>query len=900
MAALGTVAKWTGIGAVGGVASEVGKTAIRGFLEGAIGKTAGGAIASAAATRTGAKKSGRQTGPTGDPAKDTSNAVRDLQSDINEQASDIKNISVDIAQVRDTLANIGVNQLTTNQILKSIESKVSGGGGGSRSSLVENAGMIATIAAAARLLGRAVPVIGAGAAGVSEYMQSGDAGRAVSSGAGALGGAYAGRALGGVVGAGVGRLAGGVLGAAAGPIGSGVGLVGGGYLGEKAGTAIYDWLFGSNESASSQKTDAMAELSRKEEQQKRKAAAEVEKQSINFNSKEIVFKADSIKFETTGGGSSSVSGAGISGGPSGGPSGAPGGNSQTAPMAPFVPPGNIPGGSSGGPSGGPSGAPSGAGAGQGGARISGGRGRLGINELYSLAKEAGFSDQEARIMAAIAMGESSGNPNAHNADRRTGDDSYGLWQINMLGRMGPERRRMFGISSDEDLKDPRINARAAYQIYKQQGFRAWSVWSSGKYRQFMGAAARAEPVSVGGAGGAGAGGSITSSGSVPRGAAVPSTPGGGQTYGGLSPSEMQSFGFGGRRVMASDSVGAGMAGRGQMFGPFQPRGRVEEAAAQARIATRGRFLNQGQFGPFKPQGPLEEAAAQARIALRGKLGQEGMLGPFLPTTEDIYGPSDASLRAQDAAAAASAAAGAGGFTGGADAATADVVDKLGEQAALRRAAAATPGAEMDAETVGGVPGFDAQSFARKFEEERSRAYLNSAENTDAMKWAEQQRAKMDAERASMDAEAVGGVAGFDAKKFSADFAAKQAASQQAQQAAADASLATGAGSMTSDDAAINAALFKAQMKRDLEPPQGGLSTTAMIEGGTRLAEQSASLEAYRMKQFQGESRPAAAVQQGFADSPTNEGMSHSQRENALAPSDLLRSYFGDQLSVNIP
>jgi hypothetical protein len=496
-------------------------------------------------------------------------------------------------------------------------------------------------------------------------------------------------------------------------------------------------------------------------------------------------------------------------------------------------------------------------------------------------------------MAAIAMGESSGNPNAHNPNRSTGDDSYGLWQINMLGRMGPERRRMFGISSDEDLKDPRINARAAYQIYKQQGFRAWTVWSSGKYRQYMGAAASAEPVSVGGAGGAGAGGSITSSGSVPRGAAAPTTPSGGMggpTYGALSGREMGAFmgGPGGRRVMASGGPGGGMM-------PRIPRGyspEVEAAAAQAKIATRGRFLNQGQFGPSKPQSPLEEAVAQARISLRGKLGPE-QFGPFLPKTEDIYGPSDASLRAQDAAAAASEGTGAGGINyGGTDASSLADAARIGAELKRKKD-------EADTASLADI----SNPAAAYYDPATTREQIYNASQTDpdAIKWAEEQRAKMDAERASMDAETVGGVPRFDAKQFSADFAAKQAADQQAQKASADASLATGAGSMTSDDAAINAALFKAQMKSRSEAmPQGGISTTGMVEGGLRLAEQSASLEAQRMKQFQGESRPASAVQQGFADSSTNEGMGHIQRDEALAPSDLLRSYFGDQMSVNIP
>lgn len=112
--------------------------------------------------------------------------------------------------------------------------------------------------------------------------------------------------------------------------------------------------------------------------------------------------------------------------------------------------------------------------------------KLGFAELVSLAKGAGFNQQESVTMAAIAMAESTGDPKAHNTKGR--DNSYGLWQINMLGRMGPSRRKQLGIDSNEQLKDPKINARAAYMVYKQQGFNAWSVYKSGAYQRFMGGA----------------------------------------------------------------------------------------------------------------------------------------------------------------------------------------------------------------------------------------------------------------------------------------------------------------------------------------------------------------------------------------------------------------------------
>lgn len=115
-------------------------------------------------------------------------------------------------------------------------------------------------------------------------------------------------------------------------------------------------------------------------------------------------------------------------------------------------------------------------------------GSVGMNTLVGLAKGAGFTGQNAAIMAAIAMAESTGNSRAHNQNWKTGDNSYGLWQVNMLGEMGPRRRQQFGIANNDALFDPATNAMAAAQVYRSQGFGAWSVYRSGAYRQFLPAA----------------------------------------------------------------------------------------------------------------------------------------------------------------------------------------------------------------------------------------------------------------------------------------------------------------------------------------------------------------------------------------------------------------------------
>ena len=87
-------------------------------------------------------------------------------------------------------------------------------------------------------------------------------------------------------------------------------------------------------------------------------------------------------------------------------------------------------------------------------------------EVARLLYSAGFRGADLVKAVAIAQRESKFKTNAHNPDRSTGDDSYGLMQINMIDSLGPWRREKFGIKSNEDLFDPETNARAAYWLYK--------------------------------------------------------------------------------------------------------------------------------------------------------------------------------------------------------------------------------------------------------------------------------------------------------------------------------------------------------------------------------------------------------------------------------------------------
>lgn len=111
--------------------------------------------------------------------------------------------------------------------------------------------------------------------------------------------------------------------------------------------------------------------------------------------------------------------------------------------------------------------------------------KLSRDEIRKLLTDAGFKQNgvDTEIMVGIAFAESGGETTAHNA--KPPDDSYGLWQINMLGKMGPSRRKQFGITTNQQLFDPRINAKAAKMIYDSQGLKAWTTYTRGTYLKYM-------------------------------------------------------------------------------------------------------------------------------------------------------------------------------------------------------------------------------------------------------------------------------------------------------------------------------------------------------------------------------------------------------------------------------
>jgi hypothetical protein len=109
-------------------------------------------------------------------------------------------------------------------------------------------------------------------------------------------------------------------------------------------------------------------------------------------------------------------------------------------------------------------------------------------QIEQLLKQAGFPESAIPTMVKIAQLESTNNTRAFNPEGR--DLSYGLFQINMKDddprnpNMGKERRKWFGLKSNEELYDPLTNAKAAYKLWsskekqgKNEGFTHWSTYN---------------------------------------------------------------------------------------------------------------------------------------------------------------------------------------------------------------------------------------------------------------------------------------------------------------------------------------------------------------------------------------------------------------------------------------
>ncbi|MBE4741140.1 peptidoglycan-binding protein [Streptomyces caniscabiei] len=112
---------------------------------------------------------------------------------------------------------------------------------------------------------------------------------------------------------------------------------------------------------------------------------------------------------------------------------------------------------------------------------------MSLPELRALAAEAGFTGDDIKIAAAVAMAESKGYAGAvgdqHLVDNKWGP-SIGLFQIRSLKHPGqfspPDTLRIEG-----KLKNPLYNAKTAKAIKHAHNWKQWSTFVNGAYKQYM-------------------------------------------------------------------------------------------------------------------------------------------------------------------------------------------------------------------------------------------------------------------------------------------------------------------------------------------------------------------------------------------------------------------------------
>lgn len=95
-------------------------------------------------------------------------------------------------------------------------------------------------------------------------------------------------------------------------------------------------------------------------------------------------------------------------------------------------------------------------------------------ELAQLLYAVGFEGKALKTAWAVVKKESNGRPLAFNGNTRTGDSSYGIFQINMIGGLGVMRRDKYDLNSNKDLFDPVVNAEIAYHM--SNGGEDWTAW----------------------------------------------------------------------------------------------------------------------------------------------------------------------------------------------------------------------------------------------------------------------------------------------------------------------------------------------------------------------------------------------------------------------------------------
>src|SRR6185437_7387881 len=92
-----------------------------------------------------------------------------------------------------------------------------------------------------------------------------------------------------------------------------------------------------------------------------------------------------------------------------------------------------------------------------------------FGQLEDLWVQAGGPRSVAPVMAAIGLAESGGR-NVKQKGQPLSRTGWGIWQI---------------TPGDPSLLDPHRNARAAVAKYRSQGLRAWTTYTTGRYKAYL-------------------------------------------------------------------------------------------------------------------------------------------------------------------------------------------------------------------------------------------------------------------------------------------------------------------------------------------------------------------------------------------------------------------------------
>jgi len=100
---------------------------------------------------------------------------------------------------------------------------------------------------------------------------------------------------------------------------------------------------------------------------------------------------------------------------------------------------------------------------------------LNEKQCKELLSAIGFEGKALKMAWTVAQKESNCRPKAINNNPKTGDNSYGIFQINMIGDLGEARLEKFNLDFKKELLDPVVNAKIAYHMSKQG--KDWSSWT---------------------------------------------------------------------------------------------------------------------------------------------------------------------------------------------------------------------------------------------------------------------------------------------------------------------------------------------------------------------------------------------------------------------------------------